>query len=458
MIRAVFVGLLAALVLAPLPFASNRPWSWSVLSFVAGVLLVLWAVAALRDRAVVAVALRRVWPFVLCFAAIVGWIVVQAGAWTPAQWHHPAWAAASAALGEPLDGAISVDPEMTSVALMRLLAYAGVFWLALQLGRDEKRARTLLWTLACAGFAYAVYGLVIAFAGYNTILWYERWAYADSLTSTFVNRNSFATYAGLTLVVVLGLLFDEIRRGAGSNLMSRPGIRWLLEHLPGRLGLLLLMATTLGSALLLTGSRGGMASFMVGLAVLSLGFAAFPGNRPLIGYVIVAIVAVFVAGILALSGDVVLARFDRAVEDAVGRTGVYGVVLDAVVADPWVGTGYGTFEVAFQSVRDASISTPFVYDKAHNSYLEFAFEAGVPAFAVMMGLLGGLAALCAHGIWKHREGRLYPCIGLAAAALVAAHALVDFGIQMPAVAVTFAALLGVASAQSLRHRHIPLGV
>ncbi len=453
MIRLVFAGLLTVAVLVPLPFASNRPWSWTALSLVVGLLLVLWSLAAWRDHRAIAVSWRQLRAIVPMFVAVVVWITLQTSPWTPAAWHHPAWAAASTALGEPLGGAISIDPEMTLVALMRLLTYAAVFWLTLQLGRNEKRARVALWSVAWAGVAYAVYGLVIEFGGFNAILWYERWAYADSLTSTFVNRNSFATYAGLALLAVLGLLFNEARKGAGDGVLALPGIHWLLERLPGRLGLLLLMAATLASALLLTGSRGGMIAFLVGLLVLCVGFASFPGSRPLIAYLIIAAVAALLAGMLALSGDVVLARFDQAAEAAVDRVTVYRLLVRAITEAPWLGTGYGTFELAFPLVRDASITTPFVYDKAHNSYLEFAFEAGIPAFVLMIGVLGGLTALCVHGIWKRRENRLYPCIGVAAVALVASHAVVDFSLQIPAVAVTFALLLGIATAQSLRHRH-----
>ena len=173
---------------------------------------------------------------------------------------------------------------------------------------------------------------------------------------------------------------------------------------------------------------------------------------PTLGLILPASLALFVAGLMALSGVLVLARFDSWSVDAAGRASLYRVVLDAILEDPWVGAGYGTFEVSFPMVRDATITSPSLYDKAHNSYLEFAFEAGVPALALMIGLLGGLVALCLHGIRKRRETRLFSCIGVAAAALVASHAAVDFSIQIPAVAVTFAALLGVASAQSLRRR------
>ncbi len=60
MTRAVFVGLLAAVALAPLPLASNRSWSWSLSSLAVGLLVMLWAVAALRDREAVGVQWRRV--------------------------------------------------------------------------------------------------------------------------------------------------------------------------------------------------------------------------------------------------------------------------------------------------------------------------------------------------------------------------------------------------------------
>ena len=41
MTRLTFAGLLTLVALAPLPFASNRPWSWSLLSLLVGMLLVM---------------------------------------------------------------------------------------------------------------------------------------------------------------------------------------------------------------------------------------------------------------------------------------------------------------------------------------------------------------------------------------------------------------------------------
>ena len=49
---------------------------------------------------------------------------------------------------------------------------------------------------------------------------------------------------------------------------------------------------------------------------------------------------------------------------------------------------------------------------------------------------------------RRRRDAVYPCIGFAATTLVAAHSLVDFSLQIPAVALTYSLLMGAACAQS----------
>ncbi len=210
--RLAFGGLVALVALAPLPLGGNRPWAWSVLSLAVGLLLIVWALAVLRDGRALGAPWPRVRLLALGFALLAAWIAFQALPIAPEAWRNPLWTGVGATLGETSAAAISIDPQATFTALMRLLAYAGVFWLAAQLGRSPARARAALWTVAGAGFAYALYGLAIEFGGFDRILWYRRWAYPGSLTGTFVNRNSFATYAGLALISVVGLLLEALRR------------------------------------------------------------------------------------------------------------------------------------------------------------------------------------------------------------------------------------------------------
>ena len=453
--RLVYWALLATAALAPLPFGANRPWAWAALSLVVGVLLVLWAITAAANPAAPGVPLRRIGLTAAGFAAVVGWILFQASPLAPEAWHHPLWRDAARALDAPLAGSISIDPAGTLTALMRLLAYAGVFWLALQLGRRAENATRIVWTVALAGFGYSVYGLVLQFAGLDTILWYERWAYIGSLTSTFVNRNSFATYAGISLIATMAIIVTTVRRDAPDELFTAPGARWIIEQLTGRLGILLVMAFATASALLLTHSRGGMISALVGLLVLAGALAIARGGRTATALVTIAGIAAFGFAALMLSGDVTLERLAGALQDgqvADERPAVYALVIGGIADNPWLGVGYGAFEAAFPLMRDTTIGGDLIYDKAHNTYLEFAFEAGLPAFAIMMAILGGFLWRCIRGVLDRRRDRLAPCVATAATALVATHALVDFSLQIPAVAVTYALLLGAGCAQSWSSR------
>ncbi len=70
--------LLITLALAPLPFGANRPWSWSLLSLVIGILLIGWALAALRDPGRVRSAWRHHWIATCLFLLLMVWAAVRA--------------------------------------------------------------------------------------------------------------------------------------------------------------------------------------------------------------------------------------------------------------------------------------------------------------------------------------------------------------------------------------------
>ena len=59
-----------------------------------------------------------------------------------------------------------------------------------------------------------------------------------------------------------------------------------------------------------------------------------------------------------------------------------------------------------------------------------------------------LAGRCVHAAVTRRDGATAPLVGVAATVIVALHAFVDFSLQIEAVALTFAALLGAGVARS----------
>src|SRR5262249_16939185 len=150
--------------------------------------------------------------------------------------------------------------------LMRLGCYGAIVFLGLQFGRNPLNARRGVWVLAMAAFAYALYGLLVFSAGIDTVGLYPKILYLDSVTGPFVNRNSFATYAGLGLLCVLALSFGEVNR---DNPEVPATDRSRADFLgSARFWILVTAAIVIAAALALSRSRGGFASSVVALIAL----------------------------------------------------------------------------------------------------------------------------------------------------------------------------------------------
>ena len=442
----IFRTLIALVVLAPLPFASVPAWSWSLTASIVGMLLIAWAARLAINGESPPVGLRRMWPVALLFGFTIAWATVQALPITPVSWHHPLWRSVAETLGGGGDGSISLNPFATRTALVRLLTYAGVFWLSLQYCRSSKRAWQVMYALAIAGLVYSAYGLIVEFSGTKMILWYDKYAYRDDLTSTFVNRNSYATYAGLTLICASGLLLKIISENLGAYPGWREGLRRLLEHVAPRAWSLLVAWIVISMALLLTHSRGGFISTAIGLLVLCLTLGLTRQVKLRFAVFVTGLVIVAGAFFFALGGDVTDQRLAKTSLQKEERPRVYELTLQAIEAAPLLGTGYGTFDEVFRFYRDGSLSGS--YARAHNTYLENALELGLPGAVALFAAVGGLSLLTLRGLRRRRRDAVYPCIGFAATTLVAAHSLVDFSLQIPAVALTYSLLMGAACAQS----------
>ncbi|HEU0070907.1 MAG TPA: O-antigen ligase family protein [Alphaproteobacteria bacterium] len=456
--RLVFWLLLALVALAPLPFGGNRPWAWSLMAAISGVLLALWATAATANPNLHALAWRHYRIVLGLLAGFLAWCFFQAAPFSPAEWHHASWTAAAAALGQPLAGAISVSPSDSLGGAMRFLSYAFVFWLAMQLGRRLERAQAAWWTVALAATGYAIYGLFEQFSGAPNILGIAKWAYPDSVSGTFVNRNHFAAYAGVGLILTVALIADQIKVSAREGLHSTNGIVYFIDHLRAGLFVLMLMFVVLVTALLLSHSRAGVLCTAIGILIMLLAFAASHGLRSRSLLVFGGIIVAVGLAVLIVSGRAVTSRMSELIENAEPRLQIYQLSLDAIAERPFLGTGLATFEHISRLMRGADFgpSEP-TYDAAHNSYLELAVETGLPAALLLYGALIVLLLRFLRGARERRRAIIYPCSGLAVTALLAVHSLVDFSLQIPAIAVTYALIAGVAYSQSWRDEDLAAG-
>ena len=442
---------LYAILLSPLPLGANRSWAWSLYAILLALAGLMTSVSVLLGRTDIRVSLQVVkYPFFL-ICIPVGWSVLQLSNVAPDSWVHPFWQLAAEQLPLTVQAHISLAPQETATALMRLVSYFLVFFISLQFNQHSKNAVFTFNNLAYAGLIYAVYGLVIYLGQFNTLLWFERWASMDAVTSTFVNRNSYATYAGLTLLAGFPLLFEKIQSCFQYGFKSSFGRQYFVENVFVRGWFPLLLIITITTALFLTQSRGGFLS--TALAVLVF-FIVLLLSRKIKNNVAVmlllGIISLVSWGVFERSGDKLIDRLDSISPDKEGRLSVYEVLSKANAENSWLGVGYGSFEKSFCLYRDETIVGH--YDKAHNTYLENIFELGLLQASALFVALLLIALICLRGVWARHRNWIYPAIGFSASLLVGTHALVDFSLQIPAVAYTYALIMGASVAQSLPTR------
>jgi O-antigen ligase len=450
----VFRGIQFILLLAPLPLGSNRLWAWSLWGCLLGVLLLVWVVSQITDREPVP-ALRTSLALASGFFVVaLVFITLQATCGAPLDLAHPSWIWLTELGQDRLCNSVSLEPARTWTGLARLLGYGAAFYLALGLAHRSRRASELLATGALSGALYAGWGLIGYFAEIRPALFFEEHRYVGFVTSTFVNRNSFAAFAGMGAIANLGFLVDRLLLALRFD-SSNP-LRAVLEV--GAANALYLSGFVVCfTAALLTTSRAGFGATMIGLVALIVCLSVH--HRSSWGFLTkkVALLSSVALILILVGGDTLVRRLDQIDQNWAGREAVIFQTLDASLDRPWLGVGYGTFEEAWPAYR--SIGLNKWYRQAHSTYAENLFELGYPGALALMLSVAWLLVVCARGVFKRRRNGLYPSVALAAFIIPVTHSTIDFSLQNPAVMITAVVLLGIGAAQSFSssERHETVG-
>jgi O-antigen ligase len=442
----------AAIVgLAWVPFwlGSNREIAWYINAALFGTLLLGYEISLLVRRRSHPVPVSRVAFPVGAFVLVCAWILIQASTWTPAPLHNPVYQLLRERAHLDIPGSMTINRTETYLAFLRLVTAGSVFWLFLQLCRLPQRARWTVQAVAIIGACYAAYGIIAFYVYPGTVLWFPKQAYLESVTSTFINRNSYATYAGIGLIAALGVaLSDYVRHGARAGRSALRRAASFLALTAGAAGWWLAAAFVMGMALALTGSRGGILASLSGVIAFAL-LVVMRGRKASTGLALLLASLTVGAAIFAF-GDLLAARLSvHGLFDA-DRLAVYRLTILSIFDAPWVGFGYGTFKNVFPLYRDSSVTPTGIWDKAHNTYLEIAQGLGIPMTALFLCVLAVLAGRCAYAALVRQRSATAPLVASSATIVVVFHSFADFSMQIQAVALTWTALLGAGVAQSWR--------
>jgi len=351
--------------------------------------------------------------------------------WTALPGRELAVAAGEAAgIGQPWRP-LTLVPYRGWNAFYAMIVPAAVMVLAVQIPREDHRRLVLL--VIAAALLNAFWGILQSVSGYAGWTYWFAVSSRNTVTGLFANRNHLAALeiASLPLLVLLASRARGARAGA-------------LQVGCGALGALALMIA------LATGSRAGTALAVLVSALAWLVWRARPqkhakDRRGLAAkkWVPYAIGAFSLAMIVAFG--VLLASstgFERLAGTGSGpveeyRFLVWRTILEFLPQYLPFGSGVGSFVEIFRIYEpDAMLGTSY-WNHAHNDWLEWALEGGIPAMALMLAAILGWAARSLALLRESRSGRFETQLALAGAIILFALGLwsgVDYPLRTPALA------------------------
>ena len=457
----VAVSFFAVVSLAAVPMGGNRDWAWAPIAVIIGLFAVVVAAGAgSRGGFEASPAERR--PLIAlaaCFVAFVLFGLFQMSTLAPLSGSAWLYEAAARILGTAHAPVPDLAIDAARNSLLKILTCGAIFLTARALCRDRARARLLLVIFVAGVALVVVYAFIMQVTTHSCYVGTYLKKAGDynapydwcAMSGTFASSNSFGCYCGMGIVAAMALTFAGRRRRAempyGFDEEDQDG---LLASLTGfRVSMLAISLFLLGG-LLFSASRAGFAATVAAAGMLA--FLMMRGRwraRPDLVRLFV-VVGVIVAVVILIAGGTILEKAMRA-SDSYNRVVIWATSLQAIRMSPWLGWGLGSYADIYAILQPISIPLP--NDLAHSTPLETVVEVGIPVAMVGFAIVLIPWGMSLYGaLFRRRTHRYLPGAAFAIAAVPILHSLIDFSLQMPAIAFVVSAVLGMGWSQAFGRR------
>ena len=450
-----FYTFLALIFWVPIPLGSNHPWSWSIIQIVVFFLLSIHLCFAIKNKNDIFKKLSPYKYLLIGFLIVQCWLILQ---------YIPLPNSILYSLSPNLADVyhyfpnewrtFSLDPSETRVASYKGLAYFCIMILSILLVTSESRLKQLLIVIVLSGTFQAVYGSLQAMSN-NELSWIFELHNSTIATGGFIYKNHFANFLLLCLSMGIGLLVASLSQRSADT--TREKLRNIVSTLIGGKAVIRIALALMVIGLVMSRSRMGNAAFFISMTIT--GIFAFIYFKQRSKGLTVLLISLFIIDTFILGAwfglDKVKNRIEQTslTQETRDEVNIYG--LELIKKYPLVGTGAGSFYAVFSMVKGDDIK--LFYDHAHNDYLQFSIEYGLPmtlllAALVLTSLRQAIYTLCnrKNNLMK---GTAFGCMMAIIGMLI--HITVDFNLQAPANAVYFVLILTLAwqSRFLLRHKH-----
>lgn len=433
---AALTSLTSIILASAIIFGGNRIWIWSLNSILIFAIFISVTVIEIgKHKRAYKVIHRIKWEAAL-FILSTSWVTIQI-----------------AAKYIFIDEIASINPEKSAIFLSKTLSYGMIFWISINCAKSYNSTIKIIYLISYFSTGIALYSLTLYVFNMETILWFEKTWGIGRVSGTFINPNSYVIFSGIGLTANLMLFIKNMPSKSHRNKGKMREIAKIFSQIDSRIILTASGIILNSSAILLTGSRAGIISVIIGIIALMVFRHGKGGIQKQDIIRIFTTAFISTAIILFFSINTLQTIFS---DDQTGllRFLIYWQILGASDQFALAGSGLGTFDDAFLPYRIPELSW-LTWDYAHNTYLELAFDLGLPAAFALLTALGLIVWQCLRGAITRQHHHEPVVLALAISCMVGAHALIDFSIQMPSIAALYTLIIGLGWTHSFsrRHRH-----
>lgn len=425
--RAIFILLTVMMIFSAVAYGAVDVWSLGVNSIFAGLIVIFWLFEARKTGE---------FRFNSSFLQIPLLGLIGIGIIQLLPLRNPSQA--NEILSVSAAGSLTLNPYLTRLFVIQLMIAFVFFAAALTFVNNRKRYQSMALTIIIFSSLIAFYGILQHLSNPEAIYGLRPFGQSSPFAS-FFNKHHFAAFMEMTLGLSLGLLFGDATK-------------------KNKKIFLIIAAVIMGMAILLTGSRGGIISFLgvLGFVILinfiknreiknkdaSEDFKKVFLRRNLIlfggGFALIFLLffaVLFVGGEQSLLRGFGLTSIEGDI--STGRSHFWSVALQIFFDYPIIGAGFDSFGVAFTHYD--TWSGVYRVEQAHNDYLQILADGGILSFICVAAFIFLLFKQGIQAVKKDSEkfvthgaiGALAGCVG------ILIHSFFDFPLRTPSNALFF---------------------
>ena len=342
---------------------------------------------------------------------------------------NPIWASAAAAIRYPLAGSISIDFGASIMALGLYLSAAGVALLAAAVGVDRQRAIWILFALVGATTLIAL------------ILVTQDTVGLGGLTTTAAEQAQAIDCAAIGAIVAAAAAIRTLERKdsrSAPQLNLTATFNWTFATCSAAFVTCALVVIISSTGAVMIATIYGVAAVIAVAGIRRLRWGSW-------GLAAVLVLGIGAAALLIASVPELRAQGIALAFVASSPATLISASQRVLSDTAWTGTGAGTFAAImpiYRQINDPPMSTP------PNAVVALSIELGWPMVVLIVTVtLGATFTLLKASLERGRDS-FYPAAGAGGLITVLFLSFINPGILGTAAAVIFAAVIGLAFAQS----------